>query len=277
MGSITNFLETELLDHVFNVAYAHPATVYLVLCTADPTDAATGAACNEVADAGAYARQAISFGAAAARTITQDALITFPACTVAWGHVSHWCITDNAAHGAGNAMAHGEFAVHKDIIAGNTASVAIGEIYVEFSAGEISDYLANALLGFAFDDTDYAKPETHVALSTVAIIDADTTLAAKEVADAGAYARKQVNINGGAAPTWDLAVEGDPSYVDNTAAITFVECTVAWGTVIAVAICDSGVHNGGNMLFYDNTMADQAVDVGDTAEFAIGVLDIQMS
>lgn len=44
MGSLSNYLELELLDHVLNnAAYSPAATLYLALCTADPTDAGTGA------------------------------------------------------------------------------------------------------------------------------------------------------------------------------------------------------------------------------------------
>lgn len=277
MGSLTNFAETELLDHVFNASYTPPTNLYLALCTADPTDAATGASCNEVADSGSYARKEITVGAAASRRVTQDALVTYDQATGSWGTVTHWVIVDSVTHGAGNALAHGQFAASKAISTGNTASVASTEVYVEFSAAGISDFLANELLDHMFNNAAYSKPATYVALTTATIADGDTTLSGKEVADAGAYARVQVNINGGASPTWDLAVSGDPSYVDNTHQIDFATATVAWGTVVAVAICDSGSHNGGNMLFYDNSPADQAVGVGDTAYIAAGSLDAQMS
>lgn len=274
MGSLTDYAELELLDHVFNVAYSPVATVYLGLCTADPTDAATGASCNEVPNSGSYARKAISFGAAASRRITQDAVVTFTAATGSWGTVTHWVITDNITWGAGNVLAHGAFSASKSIVSGNTPSVASGEVYVEFSAGEISTYLANKLLGLMFDNTAYSKPATYAALATSALADANTDITAKEVSG-GSYARKQVNINGGSSPTWDLATGTAPGYVDNTHAITFVTATASWGTVVAVAICDAV--STGNLLFYDNDMTDQAVGLGDTVEFAVGNLDIQMS
>lgn len=277
MGSLSNAIEVELLDHVFNASYTSPSTIVLGLCTADPTDAATGASCNEVANSGSYARKAISFGNAASRRVTQDALITFDTATGNWGTVSHWVIVDTATYGSGTVLAHGAFSASKAINTGNTASVASGQVYVEYSAGEISDFLANELLDHVFNNASYTKPSTYVALCTSAISDTDTTLSGKEVPNSGAYARKQVNVNGGASPAWDLAVSGDPSYVDNTHAITFATATGDWGTIVAVAVCDSGTHNGGNVLFYDNTMADQAVNNGDVAEFGIGNLDMQMS
>ena len=135
MGSLTTYGANKLLDHLFNTAYTPASTLYLALCTADPTDAATGASMNEAANSGAYARTAITFGAAASRRSRRSAPVTFPTATGSWGTVTHWAIVDSATHGAGNALAHGAFAVSKSVVTGNTPSVASGEVWVEFSAG----------------------------------------------------------------------------------------------------------------------------------------------
>jgi hypothetical protein len=276
MGSLSDFSELELLDHVCNAAYVPAATIYLALCTADPTDAGTGASMNECADANGYARKAIAFSAADARAVTQNGAVTFDAASGSWGaQVSHWAIVDSGTHGAGNMLAHGALTEQKIIVSGNTPSVATTEVVISFSANEISTYLANKLLDLMFNNTAYAKPETWVAFATTAIIDADDGDAMDEVATAGtAYARVQVNINGGASPTWDLAALG---VVDNTHAITFPTATATWGTVTSVAIMDSTTEDAGNVLFYDNTIADQVVGTGDVVSFAIGALDIEMS
>ncbi|HEY4690299.1 MAG TPA: hypothetical protein VIK33_13370 [Anaerolineae bacterium] len=271
MGSLTDFAENELLDHVCNAAYTPVATVYLALATADPTDAATGASMSEVANSGAYARTAITFGAAASRRVTQSGVVTFPQASGAWGTVTHWAIVDTGTYGSGNVLAHGAFAVGKSIVSGNTPSVASAEVYVEYSAGEISDYLANKLLDLMFRNTAYAKPDTYVALVTATVTDSNTGSTITEPSG-GAYARKQVNVNGGASPTWDLAAS---SVVDNTHAVTFAQASASWGTVVGVAIVDAATV--GNLLMYDNAMADQAVGSGDTVSFPIGDLDVQMS
>jgi len=275
MGSITDFLENELLDHIFNAAYTSPTNIYLALATADPTDAATGAAMNECADSGSYARTAISFGLAAARTVTQDADVTFPTATGSWGTVSHWAITDNATHGAGNVLAHGAFGASKAVTTDDTPSVASAEIYVAYSAGEISDYLALELLDHCFNNASYTSPSggTFIALVDTVVADSDTGATISEPAG-GSYARIEVNPNGGASPTWDVSASGT---VDNTHAITFAAATASWGTIVAVAILDSVTTGAGNLLFYDNAMTDKPVGDGDTAEFAIGVLDIVMT
>lgn len=275
MGSITNFLEVELLDHVCNAAYTPATTIYLALATADPTDAATGASMNEVANANAYARTAITFGAAASRAITQNADVDFPqASGGGWGTVTHWAIVTSGTYGSGDVLAHGAFNTSKAVNENDTPSVVSGEIVVTVAAGEVSDYMANIMLDFAFRNQAWSAPATYVALCDATISDNNTGSTISEPSG-GAYARKQVNINGGASPTWDLAVSGDPSYVDNTHAITFPQATASWGTIVAVAICDAATL--GNMLFYDNGMTDKAVGIDDTAEFAIGDLDLQLS
>ena len=268
MGSITDFLENELLDHVFNGSYTAPTNIYLALATADPTDAATGASMNEVANANAYARTEITVGVASSRRVTQDAVVTFPQATGSWGTVTHWAIVDTNTYGSGNVLAHGAFNDSKSIVNGNTPSVASGEVYVEFSAGEISDYLANELLDHVFNNAAFTQPDTYIALVTTN--SSDTALGTE--VSGGSYARQQVNPNGGSSPTWDVAASG---LVDNTHDITFPTATASWGTVVGVAIMDAV--SAGNLLFYDNAMADQAVATDDVVEFAAGDLDVVMT
>ena len=271
MGSLSNMAELELLDHVCNAAYESVATIYLALCTADPTDAGTGASMNECANASAYSRKAITFGAAAARKVTQSATVTYDQASGAWGTVTHWAIVDSGTHGAGNMLACGALADSKGIVSGNTPSVASAEVYVEFSAGEISNALSNYLLDRMFRNQAYSVPDTYVALVTATTSDSDTGSTITEPGG-GAYVRKQVNVNGGSSPTWDLAAAG---LVDNTDAITMATATASWGTIVGIAICSAST--AGDLLFYDNDMGDQAVGNGDTCEFAASALDIEMS
>ena len=274
MGSLTDTSEAELLDHVCNAAYSPVATVYLALATADPTDAATGGSFSECADSGNYSRKAITFAAPASRQVLQTGAVTFDQASGSWGTVSHWAVVDNAGHGLGDVLAHGAFVGSKAVGSGDTPSVADGDIFINYAAGEISDYLAEKLLDLMFRNQAYAIPDTFVALCDAAVADGDTTLVGKEVTG-GSYAREEVDINGGTPPTWTVAAGTTPTEIDNVAAVTFTTATASWGTVVAVAVCDAATV--GNMLMYDNTMADKDVDDGDTAEFPIGDLDLQMS
>lgn len=271
MGSISDYLEDELMDHVFNASYTPASTIYLALCTADPTDAATGASMNEVANSNAYARKAITFGAAASRRVTQDATVTYDEATGSWGTVTHWTIVDSATYGAGNVLAHGSFAASKVVASGSTATVASGQTYIEFSAGEISDFLSNELLDHAFRNQSYTSPDTYIGLTTATVSDSDTGSGITEVSG-GSYARVQVDVNGGSSPTWDLSSGGA---LDNGAAITFPAATASWGTVTSVVICDAST--SGNLLFYDNDLTDQVVGSGDTVTFGVGNLDVSMT
>jgi hypothetical protein len=123
MAAISDYLEAKLLDHTFrNTAYTPPATVYLALYTANPTDAGGG---TEVTG-GSYARQAVTFGAAASPggTVANSALVTFtnmPACTVTG------CAVMDAAT-AGNLLMHGPPVANRTVSAADALTVAIGDL-----------------------------------------------------------------------------------------------------------------------------------------------------
>ena len=278
MGSISNFLEAELMDHIMNnSAYAHPATVYVGLSTADPTDDGSGLA-EPVGNN--YLRKAAAFGAAASRIITNSGTITFNQASGPWGTVTHWALFD--AESTGNMMAHGALAASKVIVSGNTPSFAASELDVEFktlavkaNGHNISDYLANKLLEFAFKNTDFTPPATYVGYATANLTDATTGATVTECADANGYARKLVNPNGGASPTWDLADAS--SVVDNTHNIDSGPPTGTWGTITAGFIADSGTHLAGNILFYDNNLTEQAPGNGDTVRIEAGAGDFSLS
>lgn len=269
--SLSNYAENALLDHIFNTAYTAAATLYLALCTADPTDAATGASMNEVANSGSYARTAIAFSAASAKRVTQNGDVTFPQASGSWGTITHWAIVDNATYGSGNVLAYGAFTASKSVVSGNTPRVPSTTVYVEVS-GNVGVSTANSLLDLMFRNQAYSKPATYLALTTATIADTNTGSTITEPSGNN-YSRLLVNINGGASPTWDLSVNGN---VDNTHALTMPTPSGSWGTVVAAAIVSAS--SAGNLLFFDNTnVVDQAVGNGDTVQFAIGAFDVTLS
>ena len=275
MGSFSNYLENEALDHLLGTAYTAPTTVYLALCTATVVDTDTGSTITETTY-GTYARQAITFAAAAKvstdRRIAQTGSVAFPQAADSGGTVTDWAVLD--ASTAGNLLAYGTFATSKAIVSGNTPSTASGEVYVEFSTGGISDYAALAFLDLAFRNQAFAAPTTYVALTTATIADTNTGATITEVANANGYAREVVNLAGGASPAWTAAASGA---ADNAAAITFTTATGSWGTVVATCLIDSATHGAGNMIFYDNGMSDQAVTTDDTVNFPIGTYDVAVT
>lgn len=273
MGSLSDYAENAVVKHLTReTAYTPAATVYLALATADPTDVATGVAMNEVANSGSYARQAITFGAAASRRVTQSGTVTFTAATGSWGTVTHWAIVDSGTYGAGNVLAHGALAVSKSVVSGNTPSVASGEVWVEITASTgLSNYAANGLLDRMFRNQAFTISANALGLSTATLTD---STAGTEVANSNNYARLAINVQGGAQPSWE-AVAGNA--VQNADVWAFPTPSGSWGTVVAAFIADSATYGAGNILMYDNGITDQAVGSGDTVQYAAGAFDFSQT
>ena len=129
MGSFTDFLELELLDHVFGAAaYTAPATLYVALSTTTITDAGG----NMTEPSGnAYARVAVTnnatnWPAAAAGAKANGTAITFPTATGSWGTIIDFAIMDAAT--AGNMLGYGTLTTAKAVTTGDTPSFAIGDL-----------------------------------------------------------------------------------------------------------------------------------------------------
>jgi hypothetical protein len=121
--SKSDFLENELLDHVFNADYTAPAAVHVSLHTADPGE--TGA--DEVTG-GSYARQSVTRGTgwndATGGLVDNAAAIQFtdmPAVTV-----THAGIWDAATDG--NFLYGGALAASKVVNAGDTFEFPAGDL-----------------------------------------------------------------------------------------------------------------------------------------------------
>lgn len=134
MSALSDYLESDLLDFIFNKdAYTGPTT-YVSLYTTDPTDADSG---TEVSG-GAYARVLVydnGSGTPDWDLAVVDGIgylvdnsddITFPTATVAWGTVTHFGIHD--AITAGNLLFHG--------VLDSSQVVGIGGIF-KFLAGDL--------------------------------------------------------------------------------------------------------------------------------------------
>jgi len=122
--SFSNYLETELLDHVFtNSAYTAPSTLYLALFTSNPADDASG---TEVSTSGtAYARQTVTF-TVSGNTATTSAAVEFPTATASFGTVTHVAVYD--ASTAGNLIAYAALTSSKTIDTGDVFRVPAGDL-----------------------------------------------------------------------------------------------------------------------------------------------------
>jgi len=274
MGSLTNFAENAMVNHVStSIAYTPAATVYLAFATADPGEAATGASMSEVANANGYARTAITFGAAAARRVTQSGAVTFPEATGGWGTVTHWAVVTSATYGAGDCLAYGALNASFTVVAGNIRTVPTANVYVEITASTgPSNYVANGFLDRMFRNQVFTVSANWVGLTTATVVDSNTGSTITEVSG-GSYARVEINEAGGASPSWTTISGGA---TQNEEDVVFPDPTGSWGTITSMVICDASTL--GNLLWYGNDVVDQLVGVETTAIlFAVGDLDVSQS
>lgn len=120
--SFSNYLETELLDHVFaGNAYTSPAAVYVGLFTAAPGETGGG---TEVSG-GSYVRKAGSF-TVSGNTATTSAAIEWPTATASWGTITSIGIYDAAS--GGNLLAYANLSSSKAIASGDVFRIPAGDI-----------------------------------------------------------------------------------------------------------------------------------------------------
>jgi len=262
MGSLSDYSEDALIDHVLGVsAYTPITTLYIGLSTADPLDDATGL--TEPSGM-SYVRQTIAFSAAASRAVIQNGEVAFPEATGDWTTITHYGIFD--AETNGNMLAHGSLNPTKDVPSGKTIKIPDTQTQISITSGAMSTYLADALMDFMFRDQAYTQPSTFVALiETTEVVDADdgTTIDELDMTD---YARE-------ATGTWGASSGGTST---NDALIDFGALTGTGETITSAAIVDNATTALGNVLFYDNAL-NVVVDTGDNVSYAAGQFSINLS
>ena len=121
--SFTNFLETEILAHVFaGAAYSAPGTHYLALFTA-VADGEAGSVTE--LNGSAYTRKAVAF-TTSGNTTSNNAAVEFPTATGSWGTVTHVGVYD--ASSGGNLMAYATLSSSKTIDTGDVFRVPSGDL-----------------------------------------------------------------------------------------------------------------------------------------------------
>ena len=128
MGSFSNYLEDELLDHVFGKGSFTPPTIYVAVSTADPLDSGSGLA---EPSGGGYARIQTTdadWNAAYGGAIDNANAITFNEATGSWGTITHFALMDAAS--GGNLLVHGALSTSKSISNGDTVRFAAGDLDV---------------------------------------------------------------------------------------------------------------------------------------------------
>jgi len=120
--SFSNYLETEMLDHVFGGnAYTAPSTLYLSLHTANPDEDGSGA---EVSGGG-YARQSMAM-TVTGNTASNDSAVEYPTATANYGTVTHVGVYD--ASTSGNLLCYASLTSSKTIETGDVFRVPAGDL-----------------------------------------------------------------------------------------------------------------------------------------------------
>ena len=136
MGSKSDYLENELLDHVLsNATWTGPATTYIGLLTTICNDASTSGSLSPGVEVtgGSYARvaytnNATNWPAASGGAKSNGTAITFPTPSANWGTVVGFIVAD-VASGAGNILYWGAITPNKTINNGDPAPYfAVGDL-----------------------------------------------------------------------------------------------------------------------------------------------------
>jgi len=131
MANISTYAADKLLDALLrDIAYTSTHT-YVALYTTNPTmPAGTGGV--EVTG-GSYARVELdtALAAAAAGSITTNAVLTWAQATADWGTITGIGIFDAAT--VGNLLAAGPLAVSKSVLNGDTFSMPTGDVTATLS------------------------------------------------------------------------------------------------------------------------------------------------
>jgi hypothetical protein len=125
MAGFSDYLENKILDHLRGVAFAIPAGLYVALYSAAPTDAGGGTEVTTTIRAAG--RPAASFGAAAAGTMGNNAIVDFGA-SAGSATVTHFALFD--ATTAGNMLAWGAVTTQLAITPSITVTFPIGTLTV---------------------------------------------------------------------------------------------------------------------------------------------------
>lgn len=263
MGSISNYLELELLDHVFSVgAYSQPSSLYVALSTATISDNANGL--TEPATTTNYDRKGVeNWDASSGRQIANTGVVSFDQASSSWGTITHYAICDAFVPGGGNMLAHGALSPSKAVNAGNTPSIAAREMKIDASSGGQTDYLAEALLDHVFKNTQYTAPTTVF----ISLSNSDPGVTGSGISEPATGE----NYNRVAHASWETASGG---FTQNSGDVEFNPASASWGSVTYMSICDSLAQ--GNVLFYDVASPAQTPTAGDTVKYNAGNIEITM-
>jgi hypothetical protein len=129
-GSFSDYLENELLDHVFKTGnFTQKTNLYVGLTKTTITDAHTGSTVPGEVSGGAYVRTKCNTWDAASSGATENTQpVTFAQATKNWGTVTYFFIADKTTKG--NILCWGNLTTSKAVSSGDTLKFATGDIDV---------------------------------------------------------------------------------------------------------------------------------------------------
>lgn len=127
-GSKSNYYENAVLDVLGGTSITAPATVYIALFTASPTETGSG---GTEATGGSYARVAVTnnatnWPAASSGAKSNGTDIVFPTATAAWGTITSFGIFDSSS--SGNCFYYGDLVASKVVGLGDIFKFLTGDI-----------------------------------------------------------------------------------------------------------------------------------------------------
>ena len=128
MCSFTNYLENNVLNHIFGKTSYSLSQVYVGLLSKEPNE--DGSSVSEP-DCQSYARavtNSSSWQAAVEGLIENNSNITFAIACENWGTMTHFALFDAAS--GGNVLAYGSLSPSKTVNSGDKPSFSPGDLII---------------------------------------------------------------------------------------------------------------------------------------------------
>ena len=275
--SLTDYAEEKLLGHTLLAStFTAPSTLWLAFASSVTSD---GNVFTELTTNTGYARQTAAFTPFIGDPYYIGSVnsVVFPTPTTPWADAVYIGLFDSGDIGSGNLLmwgyltAQGEDELEvepQSFHPGDVVGIIPDLLYTYWGnpgGGElgVSQYLGAKLNGLTLLGSAYTAPATvWVALAT-----AGSNLSLTEVTTNTAYARQPL-VGFITTPAWTVI---------NTAQIDFPEATTPWGTVTHIGVYDSATIGAGNLLFWGEVTAAQAVPAGDSARVSVSSLTCRLT
>ena len=279
-GIMSNYLETNLLNHVFRgVSFTAPTTLYVTLYT-NTTGAGESDTGTELT-VGTYGLGRASISLPSGMRIVDNSIynlqpVSFSEATYNWGTIYGWGIKDAAS--GGNLLYWGLFDSPPIIDAWNRLYISASQLHITsyqssslyggwtiFSANAIWEYLINAT------PFSWTTSGGNLALGNTVVVNNTTdnlfSIWTEISISATGYARILMPTS-----SWSIS----SGVITNTNDILFIErATANWGAVSDIVLYDSVT--GANPIFWGHLNTPVTINAGDGFRIAAGTIQAQFN